>query len=99
MTNEERPSKKSSGSGTKKRRGTVKKRPIKALRKELSKEIGKQVNMLTKAKTLRDATVEDKSVIDLKLRIMKHLKDQLDDIEGCTFDGCVVDDVFDFSGC
>lgn len=98
MTNEERPSKKSSGSGTKKRRDTVKKRPIKALRKGLSEEIGKQINMLTKAKTMRDATIEHKSVIDLKLRIMQHLKDQLDDCEGCTFDGRVCDDVFDFSG-
>lgn len=64
---------------------------VRQLGKELSKAIDDHVAELTDEHKRTDTPKDRKKVIDLKLRMLRHLKVQLDDVGPCTFDGGVVD--------
>jgi len=80
MTDKKLPAKKSSRAVTKKQSGALKGQGIQTHAKALSKELGGQVELLTKEHKKRDTAEERKKVIHLKLKILRSLKAHVDGV-------------------
>lgn len=89
-----KPSKKSTKSVAKEAGGTARARRFVKLGKELSEEVSERIKRVTSEQSKQDMPADRKQTIDLKLTILRHLRDHLDTVTHCPHPN----DFFDFGG-